>query len=106
MLGVDYDKIILLSTPFPTIPMLGTNCCCSVIVFYVGNKRCIVLHCIVLYLLFRVGGSLRDVQGTHQPTVTVRVSSLSPTISATSLSGAYSPQTSTVHFYQLHVNSN
>ena len=23
MLGVDHDKIILLSTPFPTIPMLG-----------------------------------------------------------------------------------
>ena len=40
MLGVDHDKIILLSTPFPTIPMLGKNCCCGVIVFYVGNKRC------------------------------------------------------------------
>ena len=52
---------------------------------------CIVLN-IVLYLLFRVGGSLRDVRGTHQPTVTVRVSSLSPTISATSLSGAHSTQ--------------
>ena len=48
MLGVDHDKIILLSTPFPTIPMLGKNCCCGVIVFYVGNKRCcIVLYCIV-----------------------------------------------------------
>ena len=46
MLGVDHDKIILPSTPFPTIPMLGTNCCCNVILFYVGNKRC----CIVLYL--------------------------------------------------------
>ena len=23
MLGVDHDKIILLSTPIPTIPMLG-----------------------------------------------------------------------------------
>ena len=34
-------------TPFPTIPMLGTHCCCNVILFYVGNKRCIVLHCIV-----------------------------------------------------------
>ena len=45
MLVVDHDKIILLSTPFPTIPMLGKNCCCDVIVFYVGNKRC----CIVLY---------------------------------------------------------
>ena len=48
--GVDHDKIILLSTPFPTIPMLGKNGCCGVIVFYVGNKRCcIVLYCIVLY---------------------------------------------------------
>ena len=48
MLGVDHDKNILLSTPFPTIPMLGTNCWCNVIVFYVGNKRCcIVLYCIV-----------------------------------------------------------
>ena len=45
MLGVDHDKIILLSTPFPTIPMLGKNCCYNVIVFFVGNKRC----CIVLY---------------------------------------------------------
>ena len=52
MLGVDHDKIILLSTPFPTIPMLGKTCCCGVIVFYVGNKRCcIVLYCIVLYCI-------------------------------------------------------
>ena len=57
MLGVDHDKIILLSTLFTTIPMLGKNCCCDVIVFYVGNKRCcivlycIVLHCIVLYCI-------------------------------------------------------
>ena len=50
MLGVDHDTIILLSTPFPTIPMLGKHCCHNVIVFYVGNKRCcIVLYCIVLY---------------------------------------------------------
>ena len=52
MLGVDHDKIILLSTPFPTNPMLGKNgwCDVQVIVFYVGNKRCcIVLYCIVLY---------------------------------------------------------
>ena len=40
---MDHDKNILLSTPFPTIPMLGTNCWCNVILFYVGNKRrCIV----------------------------------------------------------------
>ena len=52
MLAVDHDKNILLSTPFPTIPMLGTNCWCNVIVFYVGNKRCcIVLYCIVLYCI-------------------------------------------------------
>ena len=51
MLGMDHDKNILLSTPFPTIPMLGTNCWCNVIVFYVGNKRCcIVLYCIVCIL--------------------------------------------------------
>ena len=47
MLELDHDKIILLSTPFPTIPMLATNCCCNVNLFYVGNKRscCIVLYC-------------------------------------------------------------
>ena len=45
MLGVDRDKIILLSSPFPTIPMLGKNCCCDVIVFYVGNKRCCIVLC-------------------------------------------------------------
>ena len=29
--------------------MLGKNCCCDEIVFYIGNKRCsIVLYCIVL----------------------------------------------------------
>ena len=51
MLGVDHDDILLLSTPFPTIPMFGKHCCCDVIVLYVGNKRCcsIVLYCIVLY---------------------------------------------------------
>ena len=41
MLRVDHGKIILMSTHFPTIPMLGTN----VIESYVGNKLC----CIVLY---------------------------------------------------------
>ena len=45
MLGVDHDEILLLSTPFLTIPMFGKHCCCDVIVFYVGTKRC----CIVLY---------------------------------------------------------
>ena len=40
MLGVDHDQIILLSTPFPTIPMLGKNCCYNVIVVFVGNRRC------------------------------------------------------------------
>ena len=51
--GVDHDKVILLSTPFPTIPILGKNCCCGVIVFYVGNKRCcIVLYCINTILPF------------------------------------------------------
>ena len=45
MSGMEYDKIIILSTPFPTIPVLGKHCCCDVIVFYVGNKRyCSVLE--------------------------------------------------------------
>ena len=49
-LGVDHDRIILPSTSFPTIAMLGTNCFCNVTWFYVGNKRyCIVLCCVVLY---------------------------------------------------------
>ena len=39
MLEVDHDNIILPSTPFPAIPMLGKNCCCD-------HTRC----CIVLYL--------------------------------------------------------
>ena len=49
MLGVDHDKIIFLSTPFPTIPMLGKKICYNVIVSFVGNKRC----CIVLYRRIR-----------------------------------------------------
>ena len=57
--GVDHDEIILLSTPFLTIPMLDTNCCCNVILFYLGNKRC----CIVLrYVPFCVGVNL-----LHEP---------------------------------------
>ena len=43
MLEEDHDKIILLSTPFPTIPILGTNYC-NVILFCVGNKLFIVLY--------------------------------------------------------------
>ena len=49
MLGVDHDYIILLSTPFTTIPMFGTNCSCDVIVFYVGNKRCCIVLCRVAW---------------------------------------------------------
>ena len=43
--GVDHDNIIFLSTPFPTIPMLGTYiyCCCNVILFYAGHKRCCIV---------------------------------------------------------------
>ena len=57
MLWVAHDEVILLSTPFPTIPMLGNNCCCDVMVFYIGNRRCcvvlccVVLYCIVLYCI-------------------------------------------------------
>ena len=47
MLEVDHDKIILLSISCPTILMLGTNCCCNVILFYVGNKRSCCIVCIV-----------------------------------------------------------
>ena len=42
----DIRFFFYMSTPFPTIPMLGTNCCCNVILFHAGNKRCC---CIVLY---------------------------------------------------------
>ena len=49
----------IMSAPLPTIPMLRTNCCYNVILFYVGNRRCcivlyctgIVLYCIVLYCI-------------------------------------------------------
>ena len=56
MLGVDHDKIILLSIPVPLIPILGTNCCCDVIfcsmleINYV-ELYCIVLHCIALHCI-------------------------------------------------------
>ena len=40
---MEIDKIILLYTPFTNIPILGTNCCCGVILFYVGNKRCYIV---------------------------------------------------------------
>ena len=49
MLGVDHDHIILLSTPFPTIPMLGKHCCYGVIVFYV-EKNDVVLYCIEFFV--------------------------------------------------------
>ena len=48
-LGVDHDKISLLSTPFPTIQLFGKNCRCDAIVLYVV-LYCIVLYCIVLYM--------------------------------------------------------
>ena len=45
MLRVNHDNTFLLSTPFLTIPILGTTCCCNVMLFYAGDKRC----CVVLY---------------------------------------------------------
>ena len=65
MMGVDHDKIILLSTSFPTIPMLGKNGCCDVlctmleindvllycIVLYCIALHCIALHCIALHCI-------------------------------------------------------
>ena len=73
MLGVAHDKIILLSTLFPTIPMFGKNCCCDEILCSMLGKNnvlycivsyrilsyfillyllyCIVLYCIVLYCI-------------------------------------------------------
>ena len=56
--GVDHDKIILLSTSFQIIPIFGTTCCCNVIfvIINVGNQRyCIVLFCIVLLQGFGAG---------------------------------------------------
>ena len=40
---MENDKIILLYTPFTNIPISGRNCCCVVILFYVGNKRCYIV---------------------------------------------------------------
>ena len=78
MLGVDHDKIILLSNPFPTIPILGTNCCCNVILFYVVNKRrCIVLYC--------KGNPLSDASATRPKSCTITVSSPSSESSHASL---------------------
>ena len=53
-LGMDPDKIILLSTPFPTIPMLGTNCCCTVLFCSMLEINddvlyCVALRCVALY---------------------------------------------------------
>ena len=52
MLGVDHDKIILLSTPFPTIPMLGADVgvmlLCSMLEINDVVLCCVVLCCVVL----------------------------------------------------------
>ena len=81
MLGVDHDKIILLSTPFPTIPMLGTNCWCNVILFYVGNKRCcIVLYCIVLYHILSIAATAGAAFFTVLPTIPIFMSVQSPVV--------------------------
>ena len=44
MLRVDHDKILLLSTPFPTIPMLGKNCCYNVLCSMLEVND-VVLYC-------------------------------------------------------------
>ena len=55
MLGVDHDKIILLSTPFQPSQcweqIVGVMLFCSML----GNKRCCIvnLYCIVLYYIRR-----------------------------------------------------
>ena len=55
MLGVDHDKNMLLSTPFPTIPMLeqivGIMLLCSMLGINDVVLYCIVLYCIVLYCI-------------------------------------------------------
>ena len=62
MLGVEHDKIILLSAPFPTIPIFGKNCCCNVILFYVATKCCcIALHIALPIALYCI--SFRDLMG-------------------------------------------
>ena len=49
--GVDNDKTILLSTPFPTIPIFSLQCFFVMLfLFYVGNKR----YCIVLYFTAQI----------------------------------------------------
>ena len=64
--GVEHDKILLLSTLFPTITLLGKNCWYNVIVFYVGNKRC----CIVLYLsTWSVWSNIKNWHTLHSPVI-------------------------------------
>ena len=52
MLEVDHDEIILLSTPFPTIPMLATNCCCIMLFCSMLEINDVVLYCIVFSYLY------------------------------------------------------
>ena len=53
-LGVDHDEILLLFSPFPIIPIVGTNCYYTVIFFYIVLcwwKYTIFHFIILLYLL-------------------------------------------------------
>ena len=58
MLGVDHDKIILLSTLVLITPILGKHFCCTAVMLflcYIEKKRCrIVLYCIVFLTLFSI----------------------------------------------------
>ena len=52
MLGVDHDKIIILSATFLIIPILGKHLCCTAVmlcVCYIERKNDVALYCIVLY---------------------------------------------------------
>ena len=53
MLGVDHNKIILLSTPFQSSQFWVHFVAVMLFVFYAGNKRC----CIALYCMSVVHGT-------------------------------------------------
>ena len=50
MLGVNQDNILLLSTPFPSTPVFGTNCCASAIMLCFLEINDVVLYCISILI--------------------------------------------------------
>ena len=61
MLGVDHEKIILLSTLFPIIPILGTNCSCNVIC------SMLEINDVVLYCMFSPKYHLNEKSNEKKP---------------------------------------